>query len=140
MTYPASGSGTIVNNFGPSTPNPGTVGVAPPFPSPAAASNVTQTNPSPPTFNSSGGVTSTQTEVAALTAARNTQVPWNTSQGNSDAPSPPGKNVAQTLPTAPSGTFAQSGTAYLVNAAAVLLAGVRQSDFTYYTTINDANG
>ena len=59
MTFP-SGSGTVVNNYGPTTPNPGTVGIAPPFGAPGTSANVAQTVPSPATYNFSNSITSTQ--------------------------------------------------------------------------------
>ncbi len=82
-------------------------------------------------WNYSNGETSTQNYLTALTAAKNAQAGWSVVDGT-NPPSPPGLNVAQTTPSAPSGSYTQSGTAYQTNATAVLLAGVRSQDFAYY--------
>jgi hypothetical protein len=132
MTYPSSG---FSNNYGPSAPNGVTQGQAPPFSSPAAPANVAQTTPSPATFNSSSGTTSSQNYTAAMIAAADVQTPWNTPWGNADPPTPPGLNIAQTTPSAPTGTFVQSGGAYVTNSSSVLLAGVPASGFTYFSSV-----
>jgi hypothetical protein len=61
MSYP-SGAGTVTNNYGPGIPNAGTVGIAPPFPTPGAAVNVADQTPTSDTatYNFTHGITSTQ--------------------------------------------------------------------------------
>jgi hypothetical protein len=129
MSYP-NGAGTITNNYGPALPNSATQ--SPPYGAPGVAANVAQIVPAPATYNFTNSETSNQNYVAAMTVAGNVQTPWNTPFGNSDAPSPPGKNVAQTTPSAPSGTFVQSGSNYVTNASQVILAGLSSQGFTYY--------
>ena len=141
MTYP-SGSGTITNNYGPGTPNGATQGQSAPFTgTPSAGANVAQTNPSPGSWNSTNSETSTQELVSELIAAMDNQTPTANVYGTSDPPLPPGFNVAETTPSAPTGTFVQSGLPYISNAASVTLAGVSPMNFQYYTGgLNDAKG
>jgi len=139
MTYPASGAGVFTGNYGPSIPNAGTVGIAPPYGAPGAAANVAATVPSPATFNFTNSETSTQNIVTELIEAQTDATAW-AAVDATNPPTPPGLNIAQTTPAAPTGTFVQSGLLYIVNAASVQLAGVGSSGFTYFTGINDAKG
>ena len=84
-------------------------------------------------WNYTNSKTSTQNLLTALTAARNSQTPWSVIYGTADPPTPPGFNIAETTPAAPTGSFTQSGLPYQTNASQVLLAGMKGSDLSYYT-------
>jgi len=65
VTYPA-GTGVFTGNSGPVVPNLGSVGAAPPFPSPGAAANVappTYPISDPATYNFNNGIMSTQESI-----------------------------------------------------------------------------
>jgi|SRR5579864_27959 len=132
MTYP-SGAGIFQTNTGPTDPNGATSGAAPPFPSPGAPANVADFQTSPATFNSSEGISSTGEliqELALVGGAEPDKVLYNTTPI-------PALNIAQTTPGAPSGTYVQSGSAYVTNSSAVRLAGVSVQGFAYYTSITN---
>jgi hypothetical protein len=59
MTYP-TGTGTVISNYGPGVPNGAASGAAPPYPAPGAAANVSQSVPSPATYNAATGIQSTR--------------------------------------------------------------------------------
>lgn len=58
-------------------------------------------------FNYTHTITSTQDYVSSMIGAQNDGVAFNYNQGT--PPAPPGKNVSQTIPNAPTGSFVMQG-------------------------------
>lgn len=71
-------------------------------------------------WNYSNSELGVQGFLAALTAARNGGTPWSVVSGFTPSA---GKNVAQTTPGAPSGTYTQQGSPALTNVTSVTLSG-----------------
>ena len=89
------------------------------------------------TYNYTNTVTSTKRYVAAMVAAAEDATAFTFTTSVTPGTAPLGscvglKEDVQTAPSAPSGTFAQVGTAAISNVASVVLAGVASSQFQFY--------
>jgi hypothetical protein len=116
MTLPASGTSNQWGYFyssnvpvnDPSNP-----------PEPAPAVNVAQSTPSPATWNANAGETSTENYVSAMVAASQDGVPFDFQSNVTVTEDLAGKFDVETIPTAPSGSFAQEGVAAISNVAQI---------------------
>lgn len=136
MTYP-SGTGSSTNNAGPYfTPGASQTPVnSSPVPAPAAAANVAASVPSPSTWEFANSELAAQNRTAQLATAQNDGVAFD--QSDPPTPTVPGYTTTETKPSAPSGTFAQSGTPYVTNSKAVTLSfgGQDPSHIQYYSGV-----
>lgn len=79
-------------------------------------------------WNFSNSELSTQNLLAALTAARDNGTPWTVVSAYTPGPA---KNIAQTTPSAPSGSYTQQGSPALTNVTSVTLAGFAPGQLSF---------
>ena len=89
------------------------------------------------TYNYKNTITSTKKYTSALVAAQVNSTSFNFTTAVTPGSAPLGSSVGlkedvQTTPSAPSGSFSQSGVAAISNAAAVVLAGLPQSQQQFF--------